>query len=220
MIEFDIEVKTMRNSIEVAKYIESRLNRIGMKPSELANRIGVDRSTITRYFNGTRKISMEDVPKIADVLGVSPLEILSDDQDKKASNIIEVSQKTVRIPILGKIACGDPILVEENYEDYKEVLVEGLPKGKLVYLEAKGNSMHPTIPNGSLVLIREQSEVENGEIAAVRMNGNEEATLKRVKKQGDLIILMPDNNEFEPIVISKSNPAVIIGKAMEVTRKL
>jgi len=210
----------MRNSVEVAKYIESILNRIGMKPSELANRIGVDRSTITRYFNGTRKISMEDVPKIAEVLGISPLEILSDDQDKKATNIIEVSQRTVRIPILGKIACGDPILVEENYEDYKEVLAEGLPTGKLVYLEAKGNSMHPTIPNGSLVLIREQSEVENGEIAAVRMNGNEEATLKRVKKQGNLIILMPDNNEFEPIVISESNPAVIIGKAIEVTRKL
>lgn len=210
----------MRNSVEVAKYIESMLNRIGMKPSELANRIGVDRSTITRYFNGTRKISMEDIPKIAEVLGISPLEILSDDQDKKATNIIEVSQKTVRIPILGKIACGDPILVEENYEDYKEVLAEGLPNGKLVYLEAKGNSMHPTIPNGSLVLIREQQEVENGEIAAVRMNGNEEATLKRVKKQGELIFLMPDNNEFEPIVISESNPAVIIGKALEVTRVL
>lgn len=210
----------MRNSVEVAKYIESMLNRIGMKPSELANRIGVDRSTITRYFNGTRKISMEDIPKIAEVLGISPLEILSDDQDKKATNIIEISQKTIRIPILGKIACGDPILVEENYEDYKEVLVEGLPNGKLVYLEAKGNSMHPTIPNGSLVLIREQQEVENGEIAAVRLNGNEEATLKRVKKQGDLIILMPDNNEFEPIVISESNPAVIIGKALEVTRVL
>jgi len=210
----------VKNSIEIAKYIESTLIKIGMKPSELANRIGVDRSTITRYFNGTRKISMEDIPKIANAIGISPMELLSDEKDEQATNIIEVSQKTVRIPILGKIACGDPILVEENYEDYRVVIAEGLPSGKLVYLEAKGNSMHPTIPDGSFVLIREQKEVENGEIAAVRLNGNEEATLKRVKKQGDLIILMPDNNEFEPIIINELNPAEIIGKAIEVTRKL
>ncbi|OXS74168.1 hypothetical protein B1B04_10585 [Lysinibacillus sp. KCTC 33748] len=70
------------------------------------------------------------------------------------------------------------------------------------------------IPNGSKVLIREQSEVEYGEIAAVLVNGDTEATLKRVKKQGNTILLMPDNPKHEPYIVDKNNPAKIIGKAI------
>lgn len=204
----------MRNSIEIAHYIESVLNRTGMKPTELANRIGVDRSTVTRYLKGTRKISMEDIPKIAAAIGVSPVDLLMNEDEKIPSNIIEMSQKTVRIPVLGEIACGDPILVEENFEDYRTVLEENLPAGDLVYLQAKGDSMHPTIPDGSMVLIRVQEEVENGEIAAVTFNLNSKATLKRVKKQDGVIILMPDNPAHEPILVTRENPVRIIGKAI------
>lgn len=210
----------MRNSIEVAKQIEKILNKINMKPTELADKINVDRSTVSRYLKGTRKISMEDIPKIANAIGVSPIELLVDERIDNPTNIIEVSQETVRIPVLGPIACGDPIFVEENYEDYRTVLREGLPTGKLVYLEAKGDSMHPTIPSGSMVVIREQNDVENGEIAAVTFNGNTEATLKRVKKQGDIIVLMPDNPAHEPILITKENPVNIIGKAVRLERNL
>ena len=80
--------------------------------------------------------------------------------------------------------------------------------------------MEPTIPNGSLVLVREQPEVEYGSIAAVLVNGDTEATLKRVKQQGDIIILMPDNPEHEPIVVTPDNPARIIGQAVQVTQML
>lgn len=206
----------MRNSIEIANYIENVLNRIGMKPTELANRIGVDRSTVTRYLKGTRKISMEDIPKIASAIGVTPIELLIDGGIEKPSNVIKVSQETVQIPILGEIACGDPILAEENIEGYRTELTEGLPCGDLFFLRAKGDSMVPTIPNKSLVLLREQYDVENGEIAAVMLNGNTEATLKRVKKQGEMIILMPENPSHEPIFVTEDNPAQIIGKAVEI----
>lgn len=210
----------MRNSKEIAAYIHLILNKRGMKPIELADRIGVNRSTVSRYLNGTRKISMEDIPKIANALGVTPTELLMDEKDEKPSNIIEVSQRTVKLPILGPIACGDPILAEENYEDYRTVLEEHLPAGRLVYLEAKGDSMHPTIPDGSLVMIREQATVENGEVAAVTFNGNTEATLKRVKKQGEMVILMPDNPAHEPIFVTEDNPVKIIGKAVKIERDL
>ncbi|MEK3993663.1 LexA family transcriptional regulator [Psychrobacillus sp. FSL K6-2365] len=210
----------MRNSMEMGSYIESVLNRIGMKPIELANRIGVDRSTVTRYLKGTRKISMEDVPKIANAIGINPVELLMDENDKKPTNVIDISQRTVKIPVLGEIACGDPILAEENYEDYRDELAESLPAGELVYLKAKGDSMSPTIPSGSFVLVRAQSDVENGEIAAVLVNGNTEATLKRVKKQGDVIILMPDNSSHQPYIVDKNNPAKIIGKAIRFTQDL
>lgn len=80
--------------------------------------------------------------------------------------------------------------------------------------------MEPTIPDGSFVLIREQPEVEYGEIAAVLVNGNEEATLKRIRKQGDTVILMPDNPSHEPFIVTEDNPAKIIGKAIRFTQDL
>jgi repressor LexA len=95
-----------------------------------------------------------------------------------------------------------------------------VPTGKLFYLRAKGDSMVPTIPDGALVLVREQPEVESGAIAAVLVNGDTEATLKRVKRQGSLVILMPDNPEYEPIIVTTDNPARIIGRAVQVTQML
>jgi len=98
---------------------------------------------------------------------------------------------------LGKIACGDPITADENLTGYRYESPDNLPSGNLFYLQAKGDSMEPTIPNGSYVLIREQPEVENGEIAAVLVNGDTEATLKRVKRQAETVFLMPDNPRHE-----------------------
>ena len=77
--------------------------------------------------------------------------------------------------------------------------------------------MSPTIPDNSFVLIREQPSVEYGEIAAVLVNGDTEATLKRVKKQGDIIMLIADNTDYPPYIITESNPARIIGKAIQVS---
>lgn len=124
------------------------------------------------------------------------------------------------MPVLGRIACGDPILAEENISGYRAEPKDGLPSGDLYYLEAKGNSMEPTIPDGAMVLIRKQPDVETNEIAAVLVNGDTEATLKRVRKQNDVILLMPDNPEYDPIIVNEKNPARIIGKAVRFTRDL
>lgn len=77
--------------------------------------------------------------------------------------------------------------------------------------------MEPTIPDGAYVLIREQSDVENGEIAAVLLNTDTEATLKRIRKQNGNIILTPDNSQHEPIFINENNPVKVIGKAIRFT---
>lgn len=207
----------MRNSVEIAHQIKKELDRIGMKPIELADRIGVDRSTVSRYLKGTRKISMEDIPKIAGALGLSPIDLLVED---RPSNLIEVSNQFVKIPILGTIACGDPITAVENISGYRNESPDNLPSGNIYYVEAKGNSMEPTIPDGSHVLIREQPEVEYGQIAAVLMNDSTEVTLKRVKRQGDLVMLVPDNSDHDTYIITKDNPARILGKAVRFTQDL
>lgn len=80
--------------------------------------------------------------------------------------------------------------------------------------------MEPTIPNGSLVLIRQQLEVEYGQIAAVLLTDSDEATLKRVHKRGNTLLLVPDNPLHEPIIVDEDNPARIIGLAIRYTQDL
>ncbi|MCC4421893.1 hypothetical protein LMB96_06030 [Limosilactobacillus reuteri] len=115
----------------------------------------------------------------------------------------------ISIPLIGEITCGEPITAEENIEDYvEEIFEKPVPKGK---------SMEPTIHDGSIVTIREQPTVKDGEIAAVLVDGDNEATLKRVKHQRNLIMLMLDNKEFDPIILYKDNLGRIVGKAVHVS---
>lgn len=203
--------------------LERLINRRGIDQKILAEKLNVSDMTVSNWVRGAKYPRIEKIQEMADFFGVKHADLVTEklsDAVGEITNIYKVSARTVRIPVLGPIACGDPILVEENYEDYREELIETLPAGRLFYLNAKGSSMTPTIPNGSSVLVREQSDVENGEIAAVLLNGNTEATLKRVKKQGDMIILMPDNSAHEPIIVDINNPAKIIGKAIRFTQDL
>lgn len=210
----DITVSRQRKTL--SENIQKLLNKKKVSQTDMARDLNIAETTVSSWINGKRYPGLKNLQLMADYFNVRR----SDLTEEKPSNLIEVSQKTVKIPVLGLIACGDPILVEANYEEYRTELADRLPSGKLVFLEAKGDSMFPTIPDGSYVLIREQSEVEYGEIAAVLVNGNTEATLKRVKKQGDIVMLMPDNPAHEPIIIDQDNPAKIIGKAVRVTQDL
>lgn len=192
------------------------LSKKGSNQTVMARDLNFPETTVSNWMKGETYPRPDRLQMMADYFNVRR----SDLTEKRVNNLIEISQRTVRIPVLGEIACGDPILVEENFEDYRTVLEENLPAGDLVYLQAKGDSMYPTIPDGAMVLIRIQEEVENGEIAAVTFDLNAHATLKRVKKQNGIIILMPDNSLHEPIVVSADNPVRIIGKAMRFEQEL
>ena len=151
----------------------------------------------------------DKIALLAKVLKVSPLSILG---------LEDVSDSDrVMIPILGTIMCGEPILAEENIEGYREEIADFLPSGELFFLKTKGDSMVPTVPENSYVLLRKQEDVEDGEIAAVIINGDNEATLKRVKRQNGIVMLIADNKDYSPILITPENPARIIGKAVKVS---
>lgn len=186
----------------------------GLTQKELAEKLDLAPTAVSAWERNANKPMMDKLSIMAKLFDV-PISTFYKDMP---TNIIEVSQRTVRIPVLGKIACGDPILAEANYEDYRTELEDRLPAGRLFYLEAKGDSMAPEITSGSMVLLREQYDVENGEIAAVMLNGNEEATLKKIKKQDGMIILMPVNPNYEPIFVTKDNTAQIIGKVIRSER--
>lgn len=127
---------------------------------------------------------------------------------------LEPHNYQIRIPILGKIACGDPILAEQNIIGYRDLTFDHKPNGTLFLLKCQGHSMEPLIPDGSLVTIRSQDVVENGELAAVLIDDG--ATIKRIKYAGKEIILTPENRKYDPIILNESNPGRIIGKVIHV----
>lgn len=208
--------------IENRKKISANINKLikekNVSQVDIHNHTKIPKSTLTGYVKGTSTPNPGNVQKLADFFNVKKSEI--DPRFKPMPNNVVPILSSVKIPILGDIACGEPITAEENIQGYRDEVADTLPTGNLFYLHCKGDSMAPTIPNNAYVLIRQQPDVEDGEIAAVLVNGDTEATLKRVKRQGDLVMLMPDNQSYNPYVVTPDNPARILGKALKMSADL
>lgn len=205
----------MKSNEEVIRYLNELRKQQKISISELARKVDMSKSTVSQYFNGKLQFPLNRAHDFARALGVTTDDLLGLDLSK-----VNPVNRLTKIPLLGTIACGDPILADENIAGYLSEPTDFLPSGKLFYLRAKGQSMDPTIKDGSLVLIRQQPDVEDGEIAAVLFTDDNEATLKRIKRAGPTVILMPDNREYEPIIASNNNPVRILGKAVRVTTNL
>lgn len=201
--------------MDLAKYAGTKIKYFreqrNWTQTDLAKQLGIGKSAIANYEAGTRQPKQDVLFSLSKVFHVSINEFFP-----YPDNVKPITTGIRRIPVLGAIACGDPITADENIEEYRDTVADMLPSGNLFYLKAKGESMAPTIPNGSYVLIREQPDVEDGEIAAVLVNGDTEATLKRIRRQQDVSMLLPDNSDFQPIILSEDYPGRIIGKAMKV----
>lgn len=128
-----------------------------------------------------------------------------------------------RIPIYGTIPAGIPIIAIQEIEGYEEIDPSMLRGGKRYFgLKVKGDSMYPLFLEGDTIIVRQQPDCESGQICAVRVNGDD-ATLKKVIKQGNTTILQPLNPDFEPLffVGSASEPSLeIMGVVVEIRRKL
>ena len=100
-----------------------------------------------------------------------------------------IHERFVKIPILGEIACGEPITAQENIEGYYERPADGLPSGSVIYLRAKGASMEPKIPDGSLVLIREHDrQTTFAYVGEVGSNFDPKITTVNPVKEGSLVM--------------------------------
>ena len=180
---------------------------------ELSKRLGLSYSTISMYERGERQPNFETLEAIADFFNV-PMSTLIEKSTPPYNNIIPMPEMTT-IPLLGSIACGEPITAVENIEDYVTMLKS--VKADFA-LRCKGDSMiDARILDGDIVYIRQQAKVENGEIAAVLIG--DEATLKRVYISADTVTLMPANQKYSPLVYSgeEINEIRILGKAVAFT---
>ncbi|MET3700021.1 repressor LexA [Bacillus oleivorans] len=163
---------------------------------------------IAADYSGT--ISFEEFEKLHETIGAAENKV---EYISTAEEITSV----LKVPVLGFIAAGQPILAEEHIDEWTEVPnMWNLKDGEVFLLKVKGDSMIGSrIYEGDKVLVKIQPEVETGEIAVVNVNG-QDATLKRVKKtESGQVILYPDNPKYEPIFIENEN-ARIIGKVIQV----
>lgn len=197
---------------------EVMLNR-NITQSELSKATGITQSSISDWMRGKYLPKQDKVDIIAKALDVTPSYLMgwnsSDDVDlTKIKGIIPL-KKLRRIPILGQIACGNPILAEENYIGYFTADDKYLDSDFCLY--AKGDSMTGAeIDDGDLVFIKKQSDVDDGEIAAVLID--DEATLKRVYKIADKVQLRADNPNYPPIDLDGTQSVIILGRATHVLR--
>lgn len=207
----------MKSAREIlGENLQRLLDSKGIDQTILAEHLEVSNAAVSYWISGEKYPRIDKIQKIADFFNV-PKSYLT---EERPTNLYEVKPNFIKIPIVGTVACGDPIIAEQNIEGYTYELADNLPTGNIFALIAKGDSMEPTIQNGCKVFIREQPDCESGEIAAVLLNGDSEATLKRIRKQGETIILLPENPKYEPIIVDESNPARIIGKAIRVIKDL
>jgi repressor LexA len=208
----------MRTNDEIIDLLENLKEEKNLSISEIARRVNIAKSSVSRYFNRTREFPLNRVDDFAKAFNVESEYILG--IDFKAPTNMIFPERIVNIPIIGTIAAGLPITAEQNISEYIPVIESTLPTGQIIGLNIRGDSMSPGIPDHSQVMIRLQPDVEDGEIAAVLVNGDTEATLKRIKRQGDILMLIPDNTKYQPIIITKDSPAKIIGKAVQVVYNL
>lgn len=195
--------------------IKFRRKEIGFSAEKVADIIGVSPATIYRYEKGDiEKVPGDVLFSIAKALHTTPAYLMGWEEAPEsisADNIVPIP-KMAKIPLLGNIACGDPITAEENLDGFVSAPEEISAD---FALRCKGDSMiGARILDGDIVLIRQQPDVEDGEIAAVLIDN--EATLKRVHKKTGCLILNPANPAYEPIIIAgeELNDVRIIGKAV------
>ncbi|GAA2975500.1 LexA family transcriptional regulator [Lentilactobacillus parakefiri] len=188
------------------------MEKHGVTRNKLSADLNVKYTTLTDWIKGRTYPRIDSIEKLTKYFGISKGDLV-ENQDPR-----EVNKGIVAIPIIGTIAGGSPILTSENIQGNIYEVKFGLPTGPLFYLRVKGKSMEPTIKDGSLVLIHQQPEVENGEVAAVLIDN--EATLKRVHRSDGKYILTPDNPGFKPIILTTDTNNQILGKAIRVINEL
>lgn len=199
---------------------ELRLSR-GLTLQQVADYVGLQKAAIYKYEHGlTVNPKRSLIEKLAVLFQVSPSYLLGINDDEEESNSVT---KGVRIPVLGNVAAGIPITAVTDVEDWEEIPEAMAKTGSYFALRIKGQSMEPRICNGDVVIVKQQSDVDTGDVAIVLVNGDE-ATVKEVKKLDTGIMLIGWNTAvYSPRFYSakdiKSLPVKIIGKVVELRGK-
>lgn len=182
----------------------------------LAYETGIPKSTIQRYATGnTNKMDVDIIQTLCVALNRDPAIILG-------WKTIAQTKDAVIIPVLGRVAAGIPLTAAEYIIDTEEIPQAMAADGEYFGLQVKGDSMEPKISNGDVVIVRKQSDADDGDLVIALINGDD-AVVKRLKKYEDGIGLISSNPTYAPMYFSneeiESKPIEIIGKVKELRAK-
>lgn len=202
------------NTSERLKYL---MNANNLKQSDIIEKVTamgeyISKSALSQYVNGQSTPDQRKLTILSKALDVSEVWLMGygDTELKNIKNILFFKPSTKKIPVIGTIAAGEPILAVENIEEYidldKKISAD-------FALRVRGDSMvGANIFDGDIVFIRKQSDVDDGEIAAVIIDDS--ATLKRVFKFENKVVLRAENPKYKPILLNGDKSVYIVGKAV------
>lgn len=197
-------MELVKKEKEIFEYIKKQIEEAGYPPSvrEICNAVGLSSpSTVHRYIN-----SLEEKGYI-----------IKADSKKRAIKLAKQEEgiDVLSVPVLGRVAAGQPILAEENIEEYFPLPVDFAKNADMFMLKVRGESMiNAGILDGDYVIVEQREMAKNGEIVVALLDDS--ATVKTFYKEKDYIRLQPENDALEPII---TTDAKIIGKVSGVFRK-
>lgn len=203
--------------LELYKNIKRRRQQLKMTQTDLALKMGyADKSMIAKIEKGNVVLPQSKILAFANVLETTPGELMGWDYEAEPTETVDNIYKLdkIKLPMLGKVACGEPIFADEDRESY---IMIGTDIGADFCLQCQGDSMiNARIHDGDIVFVKKTDIVENGEIAVVIID--DEATLKRFfyYREQNLVILKPENPKYQDIILTgeQLNQVRVIGRAV------
>lgn len=193
--------------------IKSRRMELNLTLEQVGDLVGVGKSTVRKWETGDiENMKRDKIVKLAKALRVSPSYIMGIEDEQPQIETLPVK----KIPVVSKISAGLPIYSEENLIDYIYFATNKLNSDKEEFgLKVSGDSMDKIFQDGDIVVVEKDSVVENGQLGVVMINGYN-ATVKRIRYNGDQIILIPESNNSShyPQVYGKNDEVKIIGRVV------
>lgn len=185
------------------------LRKSGVRVSDVANATGIRNGVFSDWKSGRATPKADKLKLIAEYFDVTVDYLMGNDN----------SHRGVKIPVLGRVAAGVPILAQEDILDYEEITPEMAKRGDYFGLIVKGNSMEPRFFEGDIAIVRSQPDADSGDIVVAMVNG-EEACMKRLIKYAHAIGLQSLNQAYPTRMFSETDierlPVKIIGKVEQV----
>lgn len=210
---------------ELGKYLKSIRESLEYSTHDVNKLCDISQSYISLMENGKRKPSPIILKKLASIYNLDYIDLYEKAGyiDLVESNAFPVTDTPKKVPVVGKISAGLPILATENIEGYEFAPSSQIKEGyTYFYLRVQGDSMNLKFNEGDIVLVQKQDDLENNEIGVILVNGFD-ATVKKYRKENGLVILEPMSTNPEntvQIYNPKDISIKIIGKVISYQGKI
>lgn len=203
--------------MSISENIKRIREKYNLTQDELGEIAGVSGGAVSTWERGTAEPRMGAIQKISDRLNINKSDIVDEHTDNASSS------PSIRIKVLGSVPAGVPLDAIEDIVDWEDIPREWTAGGKEFFgLKVKGDSMYPKYIEGDTIIVRKEDDCESGDDCVVYVNGYD-ATLKKVIKKQDCIILQPLNTAYDPKIYDYTdefNPIKIAGVVVEIRRKV